>query len=103
MSDPRGCQLAIGDDGAEDHRILHGKAGWPRLDHRTLVLSLVDIVVLPDRNGRDSQDKNSSGRNATVLLTVAPGVVDSITSCVAGRVHSLSDDTSEVDGAGVGS
>lgn len=63
---------------------------------------LVDIVVLPDRNGRDPQNQNASSGNRTIHLAAAPGIVDRITSSRAHRICLLHCVSTHVDRCGIG-
>lgn len=72
------------------------------LKKSTLVLLPVDAVVLPDSNGRNSEDEDGCGGNTVVLLVLAIGVVDCVSDLTSNRVGHLSGVSSEVNGSHVG-
>lgn len=60
-----------------------------QLEDVALVLLLVDIEVSPHSDTRETQDKKASGRDGTIHLALTPGVVDSVATIRAKRVHDL--------------
>ncbi|EPE04610.1 hypothetical protein F503_03672 [Ophiostoma piceae UAMH 11346] len=80
---------------------------FPRLlsdqhvSHVTLVLLAVDVVVLPQENGRDTEDEECGRGDAVDLLAVAPGVVDGVAGRRADRILHLGQVATKVDGVGL--
>lgn len=73
-----------------------------RSNYSALILLLVDVVVLPDRDAGYSKDKDGGGGNAAILLVVAPGIFDGIAGGTSDRVGLLREVATIVYGRVVG-